>query len=261
MDYSKQTYQERAEQTPNALTKRLFSLMAEKKTNLCLSIDVTTVKEILALADKLGPYICVLKTHVDIIEDFTYSFTQSLLELAIKHNFLIFEDRKFADIGNTVKSQYGGGIYRIADWASITNCHTLPGPGIIDGLRSIGKSRGNGLLLLAEMSSADNLFSSEYTHKTVALALENRDFVFGFISQHKLTDKADFVYMTPGVNLSTNSDSLGQTYNTPETAVGVNGADVIIVGRAIYNSPDPVSCAVKYRNAGWNAYSLRTSRL
>ena len=107
----------------NEITKKLKQIMEEKQTNLCIAADVITKKELLKIADELGPYICVLKTHIDILLDFDIEVITELQRLSEKHDFLLFEDRKFADIGNTVKHQYQNGIYNIADWAHIINCH------------------------------------------------------------------------------------------------------------------------------------------
>jgi orotidine-5'-phosphate decarboxylase len=45
-------YSARAANHPNTLTKKLFSIAEEKKTNVTVSADVTTSAELLDLADR-----------------------------------------------------------------------------------------------------------------------------------------------------------------------------------------------------------------
>lgn len=238
----------------------LWQIIKEKKSNIALSADLTLSDELIAMVEAVKDQICVLKTHIDIVSDFTPSLTKKLRKLADDHQFLIFEDRKFADIGNTVKHQVKDSIFKIAEWADIINAHTLPGDGIIHGLKEGCQGRDIGLLLLAQMSSQNNLFSQDYIKKTIQLAKDNRDFVIGFIAQEKLTDD-DLIVMTPGVQLRPANDHLGQNYNTPEKIIIENQLDVAIIGRGIYQAEDPKKQAQIYQEKAWQALLKRRADL
>lgn len=247
-------FHKRAELCNNPTAKTLFHLMEEKETNLAVNADVTTKQALLDFANQVGPHICILKTHVDILEDFDIDFIHELQKLAKSHQFLLFEDRKFADIGTIAKMQYLHGLYKIASWADITNAHILPGPGIIQGLKEAGLPMGRGLLLLAEMSSKGSLATGSYTESAVTMAKEDPDFVIGFITQHRLTEDPRFLHLTPGVKLAPDSDPLGQQYQTPERVIKENGSDIMIVGRGISQAQNPAEEAARYRKAGFSAY-------
>jgi uridine monophosphate synthetase len=338
--------------------------MTVKRSNLCLSADVSSAETLLHLASTLGSSIVVLKTHYDLVNDWdshprTGTGAQ-LAALARRHGFLIFEDRKFSDIGSTVQRQYTDGPGKIVEWAHITNAHILPGPAIVtalkeaatqwrerkkcevktditvgtprpesvdssedeyeetprtsedNGLRAVSAGRKasivsittvsqsfepadspraprardddeayplideppleRGLLLLAQMSSANNLLDARYTKACVEIAREHKSFVMGYIAQESLNDSPDdaFLTLTPGCQLPpagednltngtsrVNGDRLGQQYNTPEKLIGRLGTDIIIVGRGILNAADPVAEAEWYREKGWEAYEGR----
>lgn len=263
-----QTYTERASAHPSPVAQRLFKLMDSKKTNLCASVDVKSTEEFLTLIEKLGPYICLVKTHIDIIDDFSYEGTiVPLLDLAKKYNFMIFEDRKFADIGNTVKSQYSGGVYKIAQWSDITNAHGITGSGIVKGLKEAAQETSKeprGLLMLAELSSKGSLAYGEYTEKTIEIAKSDKEFVIGFIAQRDMggaDEGFDWIVMTPGVGLDDKGDGLGQQYRTVDEVV-TTGTDIIIVGRGLFGQGrDPTVEGKRYRDAGWNAYLKKTGSL
>ena len=255
---SKLSFEARAQIAANPLTKKLFEVMHNKKSNLAVSVDFTSCDKVLSLVEKVGPYVCIVKTHVDILEDFTPEFTKSLQKLAEKHNFVIFEDRKFADIGNTVKNQYSKGLYHIAEWADLVNAHVVPGDGVINGLKEVGAPLGRACLLIGEMSSAGTLATGEYTKAAVEMAKAHKDFVIGFISLSCLVDDPQFIHMTPGVQLSAGADKLGQQYLTPAEVIVNRGSDVVIVGRGIYQAEDPVKAAVQFKEAAFAAYMQRT---
>lgn len=120
----------------------------------------------------------MLKTHADIIEDWSERTVRRLQEISRQKGFLLFEDRKFGDIGSTsplhaqfpvpdppfpsnphpptkeskhtppanapipdtVQKQYTSGVHRICTWATLVNAHLFPGPTIITALQEAATS-------------------------------------------------------------------------------------------------------------------------
>lgn len=216
----------------------------------------------------------MLKTHVDVVQDFSVETVHRLKELAKKHNFLIFEDRKLVDIGNTVQKQYHGGALRISEFAHIVNLSILSGEGIVEALSQVVSASDfpyrdeRAFILLADMTSKGSLATGSYTSKCVELARVHNKAVIGFIATRTLAtipvdssplDNEDFLIFTTGVNQKSKGDKLGQQYQTPTDAIR-GGADFIIAGRGIYAAENPVQAAQSYQKEGWEAYLDRIGK-
>lgn len=104
---------------------------------------------------------------------------------------------------------------------------------MVQGLSAVGKPLGRGCLLIAQMSSKGSLATGEYTKATVStcftsflvvlgplslqmfiscvcvcflhlqlqMAEQQSDFVMGFICGSKVSDRPEFIHMTPGVQM------------------------------------------------------------
>lgn len=237
---------------------RLKYIMRKKRSNLCFSADISDPEKLLNAIERVAPYVCLVKTHIDTMSDLTKvkQLTRILQEMAKKYEFLIIEDRKFCDIGNTVINQLNSG-FRYLEWADIFTVHSVSGPGVLDAIsKAIGdyECQGEkGVLLISQMSTAGNLIDTEYTAKTVEMAEEYPDLVVGLITQSRVT--SNLLHLTPGVNLEVSGDSVGQRYRTPDNAIFRDNCDIAIVGRGITKDLDCVEeTAEEYRVKCWEAY-------
>ena len=248
------SYKERAKLTENKIAKRLFELIEEKQSNLCVAIDEKSKDKILKIAKKVATNVIMIKLHCDIIDDFDQDFVNKLKSLAKEYQFLIFEDRKFADIGNTVKDQFEHGLYKISQWADLINCHVISGEGVIESLKSSANLSRTGCLIVAELSCKGNLITDSYTKQAVKFAENHSEFVLGFISQSRVSNDQKFIHFTPGIHLEDSNDRFDQNYTTPNQAIKEKGADVVIVGRGIAKSNDPFKTSKIYQQEAYNAY-------
>lgn len=63
-NFAQQTYAQRAEKFSNAAAKQLLETMERKKSNLCVSVDVTKSSDFISVVDTVGPYVALIKVSV-----------------------------------------------------------------------------------------------------------------------------------------------------------------------------------------------------
>ena len=56
-----QSYSQRAKNYQNTAAKALLETIERKRSNLCVSVDVTKQADFLRIIDSVGPYVCLVK--------------------------------------------------------------------------------------------------------------------------------------------------------------------------------------------------------
>lgn len=246
----------------SALSRRYMELACEKQSLVILAADRNTMEDLNQLVEEVSDYVVAIKTHVDLIDDWSHDAWMEFVGRASRAGLMIFEDRKHGDIGKIVRDQMSG-IYDARSWADLMTAHLISGTAVLDGMMDAwsGVGREGGVLLLAQMSSSGNLLELPGYTDAVVAAGKVHSACFGFIGNgsrpselselRKLVGDGRIIW-TPGVNLVTGDGELGQRYGDPRDAV-LSGSDGIIVGSGIHGSDVPRDSAKAYAEVSWKA--------
>ena len=228
------------------ISKLLTDIMDKKESNIVVSLDLSSALDILDMTQKIGPYVCGIKLHFDII-DFSEknenSFMIEMRNLKYKYAFIIIDDRKYADIPSISRRQFLK--YAKEDCVDLITMHAISGEALVKAFQD---QFDVGVLLVHSMSCAGNLIDSNYEHQVEEMG-ERYSNVVGFISQKKVKQEG-FLTFTPGISIEKEkeTDGMGQQYRDPSEV----DTNVYIIGRAITEAKDPVSETKKYRKYCWN---------
>jgi uridine monophosphate synthetase len=109
----------------NSFNNRLLTIVKNKHSSLCLSLDVNTWKVGKPILEKCGPHICMVKLHLDLIQDWDQNATKEILEMANTHQFLIMEDCKMDDTPVIIEKKIYEGRHGFGNWVDAITINSL----------------------------------------------------------------------------------------------------------------------------------------
>ena len=218
---------------PDVPKKRteLEEIIKRKKSRICVAINADNIQELLRIIEMVGPHVCIIKIHIDMVHDYVdvqYESIEKLNALKEKHDFLIWEDRKFADSPEIVYKQIDSSAFRLRSWADIVSVHLTMGPEILDaccGIMIVGVIEMEGM-----NGSIKNFTVKDDDMSMMDHCTENID-VVGILTNTNIYKDVD---PTVHRNLLQIVDGIHES--TGKTFEHVAGADIIIVDSQVIDS-------------------------
>ncbi len=200
-------------------------LLPRLEQKIIWAADVSSMKTLFVELDKYGKKIGILKLHIDTFSDFSIENLLKLQDYKKKYNLLIWEDRKFADIGHIMDRQIKNSAYCYQDWVDIFTIHGIAGNESVQYI--INENPQFKWILVGQLSSTDNLITENYTEKCKEIYKSNVNIV-GMVCQEYLGP--EYIHIVPGISRNNEVDEKGQKYST---IASKSFADFFVIGRSI----------------------------
>ena len=222
---------------------------------LFIAIDQNNINKAKKLIQMLPPEICGIKVGKEL---FT-ACGPEIIEWIQKKEFKVFLDLKYHDIPNTVKNAC---FVASKMGVSILNVHALGGKDMMLAAKEgVDKSTNNPYLiavtLLTSMDSSilkEIGFTSKINDQVLKLsksAIEAKlDGVVCSaqdIKNVKSMVPKDFLFVTPGIRLTSSSKDDQKRISTPSEAIEM-GSSILVIGRPITEAKNPEAVLKKIMN-------------
>lgn len=219
----------------------------EARDYLIVALDVPTLKEAKMIIDELGD----LAKHYKVGLQLFTRFGPTIIEILKNRKMGVFLDLKLHDIPNTVARAVEAIIDMDVDMFTV---HALGGFEMMESAQKViweSKSRKILILGVTLLTSLDEAFLQDFLGVNKSMESQILDLaglvqsagLGGVVASPKevsLIKKQcgkDFIVVTPGIRPKGARSDDQRRIETPDKAIA-NGADYIVVGRAIINAKD-----------------------
>ena len=223
---------------------------------ICVALDTTDLLRARGLAKSLAGHVGYLKVGME----FFYAHGTAGYEAVAAEGLPIFLDLKLHDIPNTVASAMKA-LMHLSPVPAIVNLH---GSGGLDMMKAAadavaGRSKLIAVTILTSLSN-DDIWAAGFgkdgttsNHATNLAKLAKTAGLDGVVCSPddlvgiRKSIGPDFLTVVPGIRPADEAAHDQKRIATPGDALR-NGADILVIGRAITTSADPVAAAQKILN-------------